>query len=136
MLVTPSEPDGDPLQLWFDSLDRLDLCAADTLVLPSHQGVFRGLPARVQELRDHHRHQFDTLRVFVAEFGRCSAFDAMLHVFPKLRHPMDDMLALGETIAHLAWLRQRGDLVRTLDDDGVHRYAAVTVTAEDRGTHW
>ena len=60
----------------------------------------------------------------------------MLHVFPKLRHPMDDMLALGETIAHLAWLRQRGDLVRTLDDDGVHRYAAVTVTAEDRGTHW
>lgn len=136
VLVTPSEPDGDPLQLWFDSLDRLDLCAADTLVLPSHQGVFRGLPARVQELRDHHRHQFDTLRVFVAEFGRCSAFDAMLHVFPKLRHPMDDMLALGETIAHLAWLRQRGDLVRTLDDDGVHRYAAVTVTAEDRGTHW
>jgi glyoxylase-like metal-dependent hydrolase (beta-lactamase superfamily II) len=136
VLVTPSEPDGNPLQLWFDSLDRLDGCAADTLVLPSHQGVFRGLPARVQELRDHHRHQFDTLRVFVAEFGRCSAFDAMLHMFPKLRHPMDDMLALGETIAHLAWLRQRGDLQRTLDADGVHRYAAVAVAAEERGTHW
>lgn len=136
VLVTPSEPDGNPLQLWLDSLDRLEACAADTLVLPSHQAVFRGLPARVQELRDHHRHQFDTLRVFIAEFGRCSAFEAMLHVFPKLRHPMDDMLALGETIAHLAWLRNQGDLVRTLDDDGVVRYAAVPVAAEERGTHW
>lgn len=136
VLSTPSEPDGNPLQLWFDSLDRLERCAADTLVLPSHQDVFRGLPARVQELRDHHRHQFDTLRVFVAEFGRCSAFDAMQHLFPKLRHPMDDMLALGETIAHLAWLHQRGDLVRGLDDDGVNRYAAVPLGAEDRGAHW
>lgn len=136
VLVTASEPEGNPLQLWFDSLDRLDRCAADTLVLPSHQDVFRGLPARVQELRAHHQHQFDTLRVFVAEVGRCSAFDAMQHLFPKLRHPMDDMLALGETIAHVNWLQQRGDLVRRLDDDGIQRFAAVAPSAEERGTHW
>lgn len=125
VLVTDREPDADPLALWLASLDRLDTLAPDTLVLPSHHGVFRGLPARTEELRAHHAQQLDLLRERVRDQGPCSAFEALGHLFPRLRGPMDDMLALGEATAHLAWLRHAGEFERRLGEDGVYRYAAV-----------
>ena len=38
------------------------------------------------------------------------------------------MLALGESIAHLSWLRYEGVLRRVLDEDGVHRFALADPT--------
>jgi glyoxylase-like metal-dependent hydrolase (beta-lactamase superfamily II) len=122
VLVTSIEPEANPLQLWLDSLSRLEGLAPDTLVLPSHERVFRGLHPRTQELREHHEQQFDMLRTFLAEHTSCTAFEAMLCLFPRLRGPVDDMLALGETIAHLSWLRYAGVLRRVLDEDGVYRF--------------
>ncbi|NML16705.1 MBL fold metallo-hydrolase [Azohydromonas sp. G-1-1-14] len=122
VLVTDTEPDADPLQLWFESLARLEQLAPGTLVLPSHHGVFRGLHARTRELRDHHERQFDRLRGLVREQGACTAHEAMLALFPRLRGPVDDMLALGEATAHLSWLRHAGELVRVLDPDGIYRF--------------
>ena len=123
VLVTGIEPEANPLQLWFDSLDRLQGLAPDTLALPSHERVFRGLHARTQELRAHHEWQFELLRAHLTNHSSCSAFEAMLCLFPRLRGPVDDMLALGETIAHLSWLRYAGVLRRVLDEDGVYRFA-------------
>jgi glyoxylase-like metal-dependent hydrolase (beta-lactamase superfamily II) len=122
VLVTCIEPEGNPLQLWFDSLRRLEQLAPDTLVLPSHERVFRGLHARTQELREHHEGQFEMLDRLLQETTQCTAFEAMQRLFPRLRHAVDDMLALGETIAHLSWLRYAGKLQRRLDEDGAHRY--------------
>lgn len=123
VLVTSIEPEANPLQLWLESLGRLERLAPGTLVLPSHERVFRGLHARTQELREHHGQQFDQLREHLAAHGSCTAFGAMLSLFPRLRTPVDDMLALGETIAHLSWLRHSGVLRRVLDEDGVYRFA-------------
>jgi glyoxylase-like metal-dependent hydrolase (beta-lactamase superfamily II) len=123
VLVTGIEPEGNPLQLWLESLTRLEKLAPDTLVLPSHERVFRGLHARTQELREHHEHQFKLLRAHLTEHDSCTAFEAMLHLFPRLRGPVDDMLALGEIIAHLSWLRFEGVLRRVLDEDGAYRFA-------------
>ena len=125
VLVNAIEPEANPLALWFDSLDRLDRCRPDTLVLPSHQEAFRGLHVRVQELRAHHQRQFDALRAFIARQGEASAYEAMLALFPRLKHPADEMLALGETVAHLAWLRESGSLSRRLDETGVQRWSVV-----------
>ncbi len=122
VLVGPVEPEANPLQLWLDSLERLDALEPDTLVLPSHQRVFRGLHARTQELREHHEQQFDALRSHLAESAPVTAFEAMGQLFPRLRHAVDDMLALGETIAHLSWLRHAGEVRRVLDTDGAHRF--------------
>jgi hypothetical protein len=36
---------------------------------------------------------------------------------------MDEILALGETLAHLNWFLAQGRIARTLDDQGMHRYA-------------
>ncbi len=123
VLVSSFEPDANPLALWMRSLDRLDDCAADTLVLPSHQSAFRGLHTRVQELREHHRRQLDLLLRHVAERGELTAFEAMGALFPRLRHAADDILALGETLAHLAWLRETGAVRQQLAGDGAWRFA-------------
>lgn len=122
IMVTDREPEADPLKLWLDSLDRLDQLAADTLVLPSHQEIFRGVHVRTQELREHHGHELDVLRGYVREHGACSAFEAMPVLFPKLHGPFDEIMALGETMAHLSWLCHTGEFARSLDDSGVYRY--------------
>lgn len=110
VLVNSIEPEADPLSGWFDSLAWLGELPADTLVLPSHQGVFRGVRERAAQLRAHHGATLDQLREFARTGG--SAAEAMRVLFPHLRRPVDHMLALGETLAHLAWLRERGEIVR------------------------
>jgi glyoxylase-like metal-dependent hydrolase (beta-lactamase superfamily II) len=123
VLVSPIEPEANPLKLWLASLDRLDQLAPETLVLPSHQGVFRGLHARVQELRTHHQRQFDLLCDAIASRGAATVLELRAVQFPNLRHAHDEMMALGETIAHLSWLRHEGRVRRVLDDDGCHRFS-------------
>ncbi|PVX81218.1 MBL fold metallo-hydrolase [Paraburkholderia unamae] len=120
--VTPAEPEADPLQNWFDSLDRLATLAPHTLVLPSHQRVFRGVHARVQSLRDHHDGQLEQLTAFIARQPGCTTLEAMEALFRNLRSAMDRFLALGETIAHLSWLRFNGRVTRRLDAEGVYRF--------------
>ena len=122
VMVGPIEPEANPLQLWLASLRKLDRLAPDTLVLPSHQGVFRGLHARVEELLDHHEQQFELLRAELARGGPATALALTRVQFPKLRHAMDEMMALGECIAHLSWLRNEGEVSRDVADDGSHRF--------------
>lgn len=135
VLVTGIEPEANPLQLWLESLARLEQLAPDTLVLPSHERVFRGLHARTEELRVHHTQQFDLLRAHLEEHGVCTAFEAMLCLFPRLRGPVDDMLALGESIAHLSWMRYAGMLRRVLDEDGLYRFRLADVPAALKVNH-
>ena len=122
--VAALEPEANPLQLWFDSLDRLSALAPDTLVLPSHHKVFRGLHLRLHQLRAHHEQQFAVLRKHFSASQAWSAFEVMQAMFPKLRGGADSMMALGEAMAHLAWLCEAGELRRTLDDDGMYRFRA------------
>lgn len=122
VLVMGTEPEANPLQLWLESLGRLEHLAPNTLVLPSHERVFRGLHARTQELRAHHQQQLDQLLEHIDTVGGCTAYEAMQSLFPRLRGPVDDMLGLGETIAHLSWLRYSGALRRVLDEDGAYRF--------------
>lgn len=124
--VSCIEPDANPLKLWLASLDRLAALAPDTLVLPSHQQVFRGLHPRVRELHAHHEEQFDMLREMFVGDNTYTAFDAMQKMFPKLRHATDYLLALGEAIAHLSWLCENGELRRELDTDGLYRFHKAT----------
>ena len=44
-------------------------------------------------------------------------------LFPGRRGTMDEILAISETLAHLAWLLAEGQVVRDLAADGSHRYA-------------
>ena len=78
---------------------------------------------RTQEVREHHEHHCNMVRQYLAQHESCTAYEAMKHLFPRLRSAVDEMLGLGETIAHLSWLRYAGMLRRVLDEDGVYRFS-------------
>lgn len=112
VMVSPIEPEGNPLKDWMASLQRLHSLPADTLVLPSHQGVFYGLHERLDQIREHHEQQFDFLKSHLQQVGRASAAELVPVLFPKLRGPVDRLMALGETMAHLNLLYLTGELSR------------------------
>ena len=112
VMVSPIEPEGNPLKDWMASLQRLHSLPADTLVLPSHQGVFYGLHERLDQIRKHHGQQFDLLKSHLQQVGRASAAELVPVLFPKLRGPVDRLMALGETMAHLNLLYLAGEISR------------------------
>jgi glyoxylase-like metal-dependent hydrolase (beta-lactamase superfamily II) len=120
--VRAVEPDGDPLRLFLDSLDRFATLPADTLVLPSHGDVFRGLHARIDELRAHHASRLAEI------LDACREPRSACDIAPLLfRRPLEGrnwMFAMGESVAHLNRLMHEGRVVRSRGADGIYRFDA------------
>ena len=119
--VWPSQPEGNPLKLFLDSMAKFAPLPTDTTVLPSHGAVFRGLHARLKQLRDHHD---ERLAEVVAA---CEQPKTATELLPILfRRELDAhqlVFAMGEAIAHLNYLMYAGRLTRSLDQDQVYRFA-------------
>lgn len=109
------EPDADPLGAYLASLDRLAGLPADTLVLPSHGAVFRGLRPRCRQLRAHHEDRLARI-LAAANDGPVTAAGLLPVLFRRELDTHQLLFAMGEAIAHLVWLEQRGRLVRNLRD--------------------
>jgi hypothetical protein len=94
-------------------------------VLPSHGPPFRGIAARVAQLRAHHAARLDELRDGLA---RAAAPQTAHDVIPLLfRRELDvhqRFFAMGEAIAHLNHLWRAGRASRVIDDDGAIRFTA------------
>lgn len=123
VMVTPMEPEGNPLKYWIDSMYRLAELDEGTLVLPSHQGVFYGVSERAHEVVAHHEHQFEIILTYLGETGGASAVEIMKVQFPRLRGAVDHLMALGETIAHLNLLMHAGRLRRERQAGKIDSYA-------------
>ncbi|NYZ11710.1 MBL fold metallo-hydrolase [Azospirillum sp. RWY-5-1] len=118
--VWPTEPDADPLADFLDGFAAFESLPADTLVLPSHGRPFTGLHARLAELRAHHEERLEeALALCATAVTAAKAADAM---FPGPLDTHQTVFALGEAIAHLNHLRNRGAVERTTGSDGIDRY--------------
>lgn len=111
------EPEGDPLGLYFRSLNTLmaDI-AADALVLPGHQLPFFGLHARCRELIDHHEQRC----VLIAEAcrrGPRSVADLVPVLFPRKLDPHQLSFAFSEVHAHVNFMVRRDELAWTDERD-------------------
>ena len=116
------DPDGDPLRLFLQSIDRYRTLPADVLVLPSHGKPFRGAHLRVGELEAHHQARFDE----VLNALKKEALSAAELLTVMFRRPLDahqTFFAMGEAIAHLHYLYYAGRASRAIGPDGVMRYA-------------
>lgn len=117
------EPEGNPLQLYLDSLGKLSHLPADTLVLPSHGKPFRGLHTRIAQLREHHRARLAEV-VQACRTPLCAA-----QIVPIMfRRPLDThqlSFALGEALAHLHKLWFDGILRREKGEDGIIRFGPI-----------
>ena len=117
------DPEGDPLRLFLESLQRYRELPEDVLVLPSHGKPFRGAHARVAELEGHHQKHFAKL-IETLKGKEMSAGELLGVLF---RRPLDahqTFFAMGEAIAHLHYLYYAGRLQRANGADGIMRYAA------------
>lgn len=115
------EPEGNPLQLYLDSLERFADLPADTLVLPSHGRPFRGLHTRIAQLRDHHAARL--AEVVDACTKPCSAMDIVPLMFKRPLDAHQLSFALGEALAHLHKLWAQGIVLRHRGEDGIIRFS-------------
>jgi glyoxylase-like metal-dependent hydrolase (beta-lactamase superfamily II) len=120
--VMDIEPEANPLPLYLSSIERMRALPADTLVLPSHGKPFRGLHTRIDQLQQHHDERFAELMQACGE-KPMSAADALDVLFKRKLDLHQTTFAMGESIAHLNALWLDGKLARTLDADGVYRFA-------------
>lgn len=114
------EPEGNPLQQYLTSLDKLAALPADTLVLPSHGKPFRGLHTRIGQLKDHHSARLAEVMQACIEPMHAVGIVPIMFKRPLDTHQLS--FALGEALAHLHKLWFDGLLQRTLGSDGIYRF--------------
>ncbi|MFW8566102.1 MBL fold metallo-hydrolase [Orrella sp. 11846] len=118
--VQNSEPEGNPLKLYLDSLANYGHVPEDVLVLPSHGRPFKGLHVRIGQQHTHHQERFD--EVLEACVTPLSAFDLLPIMFRRKLDTHQTTFAMGEAIAHLNALYLDGKLERRLGDDNIYRF--------------
>jgi len=122
--VFPTEPEGNPLQEWLDSCEKLKkLLPADIFVLPAHNSPFRGAHERLENLIAGHEEGMAKLLELCREPKR--AVDVFPALFRAKITAGNYGMATGESIAHLNCLRKRGLIARVPDKDGVEWYQTV-----------
>ncbi|MDE0254139.1 MAG: MBL fold metallo-hydrolase [Rhodospirillaceae bacterium] len=123
--VWASEPDASPLEDYLGSFANFAGLPDDALVLPSHNLPFRGVQTRIGQIVDHHRVRLERLSGgFAGGSGRArlSAADAVPLLFRREIDFHQMGFAMGECLAHLAYLEGEGTLTGRLDPDGIHRF--------------
>ena len=121
--VFPTEPEADPLADWITSLQKLGrLIPDEVLVLPAHNSPFQGLHARLQALQAHHEGALQRLQQHLCVPKR--TVEVFGTLFARPIAPDSLMMATGEALAHLNYLRARGLARRELDASGVWHWSA------------
>ena len=119
--ITPAaQPEANPMKDYLDSLERLATLPPDTLVLPSHGLPFRGLHARLAQLREHHLARLEEVASIVA--SKTNAFLIAQEIFPRVLYA-NPRQAFGEALAHLNMLASTGRLARSVESDGSIAFA-------------
>lgn len=128
MVLSPISPNisatpaagPDPLGAYLASLERVGRIPA-RITLTGHRRPIPDLAARCTELRTHHRDRLAQTLQLVGDGA--TGWQVGQGLFGQLINSTANlMFALGETVAHLEYLRARGHLERCRDDDGVLRY--------------
>jgi glyoxylase-like metal-dependent hydrolase (beta-lactamase superfamily II) len=121
--IYPERRDRDPLDSFLAGFERLAALGPGTLVLPSHGEVFRGLGVRLAQLRQHHEERLELLAGLLGE-EPATAAEIALRAYRGGLDPLNRMLALGETLAHLRYLEVRGRTRVEAPAAGPRRYVA------------
>jgi len=110
--------DMNPLTDYLNSLEKIEKLAVE-VVLPGHQEIFTNHRERIKQLKDHHKQRLmeilDGLKA-----GSLTAYMLASKIHWDVNYkfwdqfpPFQKYLALGETLAHLNLLEQKGLVKRT-----------------------
>jgi glyoxylase-like metal-dependent hydrolase (beta-lactamase superfamily II) len=123
-MVAPS-----PLSDYLTSLHLLR-AAPDALLLPAHGPVSQSVHERVDQLLEHHRRRLEATHRALKDGASTGYLVAMQLRWTRRQLRLDELtpvnalLAVTETLAHLTVLAERGQLRRTVADDGVAHFRA------------
>lgn len=135
IMVSDLEPNAQPLKTWFKSLEKLQELHPETLVLPAHGPIFRKIHLRSQQIINHHLQTLDKLRELAKRGTEFTAYEATKYLFQRKLSPIEGMMALGETLAHLNWLEENSDLIGLRNNDsGITTYLSSSIAIKDRIT--
>ena len=123
-----SQPEADPLDDFLTSIERFRALPEDTLVLPSHVVPFRGLHMRIDQLADHHRDRLDEILAALVRPMTAAEIVPVLFDSNRAFDLYQKGFAMGEALAHLAYLEKQGKLTRETGSDGLVRYAPAAST--------
>lgn len=119
--VYAMEPDADELGAFLTSLAELARSLpGDVLVLPGHNLPFIGLHTRIGELVQHHADRC-ALIADAARGGPRTAAELLPVLFKRQMDSHQTGFAFGETLAHMNYMRARGELLQERCADGILR---------------
>ncbi|HTJ96866.1 MAG TPA: MBL fold metallo-hydrolase [Rhodocyclaceae bacterium] len=121
--VFAPNPDDDSLTDFLNSIRAFTALPENTLVLPSHGRPFRGIHARVASLEKHHADRCTELVTACRTQAHTAASLLPILFSRDITDPHQTLFAMSEAIAHLNYLQQRGELIRT-EDNGTLYYRA------------
>ena len=126
--VYAMEPDGNPLQWFLDSLEKMAHLPDANWVLPSHGRPFQGATLRVAQLQKHHAERLAELRQ-ACNAKACCAYELLPVLFKRALDVHQTTFALGEAVAHLNLLWLSGQIRRVCDAEGVYRFSTTETSA-------
>ena len=115
------EPDLNPLQQYLDSLEVFLRLPENTMVLPSHGRIFRGLRDRIAAIKAAHMDRSALVYGYCREPASVSAVAGRL--FPRQLDEINSCLAFGETFSHLRYLEKQKRLQR-FSENGICLFQA------------
>lgn len=112
----------NPLSEFISSLGKFEELTDDIIVLPAHKSPFSGLRGRIGELRKHHDQRSKNVIDVLGKHERTAfqiatgmEWNGISGVLTGDRLTYTErMLSLGETLAHLEFLRSQGRVEKTL----------------------
>lgn len=106
--------DPNPLANYLESLKKIKALDIDW-VIPSHGAPFQNANKRIAELEAHHQERLSALTERLKK--KMTVYETMEQLFPKKLAVHDTRFAVGETVAHLEYLRHAGACERELVND-------------------
>ncbi|MEN1967159.1 MBL fold metallo-hydrolase [Lentibacillus sp. N15] len=103
--------DANPLASYLNSLEKVKKLNAD-LVVPSHGKPFYGANQRINEIEQHHEERLTAALDAIVDGA--SVYDACHKLFQKRLNVHEMRFAVGETLAHLEYLRHKGECKREM----------------------
>ena len=125
-----SQPEANPLLDFLTSIERFRSLPEDTLVLPSHVVPYRGLHTRIDQLARHHRERLDEILTALVRPMTAAEIVPVLFGSGRTFDLYQKGFAMGEALAHLAYLEKQGKLTRVAGADGLVRYAPPGTTQD------
>lgn len=103
----------NPLGAYIESLKKVKKHDAD-LVIPCHGKPFHGANERIDEILEHHNERLAKTLDLIK--GRATIYEVSKKLFNKELNTHETRFAVGETLAHLEYLRNLGEINREMQD--------------------